>query len=76
MEYSKKNKYEQEMNFLIFREYIYDNNLLNKITNYSNIYEEVINSLINSKYITEKDLEKVKFLKKLFLIKKKKLYNL
>ena len=52
MENTKNNKYEQEMNFFIFRKYIYDNNLLNNITNYSNTYEEIINSLINNKFIT------------------------
>ena len=38
VDYTKKNKYEQEMNFFILREYIYNNDLLNNITNYSNIY--------------------------------------
>ena len=42
MEYTKNNKYEKEMIFFILREYINDNNLLYNITNYSNIYEEVI----------------------------------
>ena len=71
MEYTKNNKYEKEMIFFILREYINDNNLLYNITNYSNIYEEVINSLINSRYITEKVLEKAKILKKIILMKKK-----
>ena len=71
MEYTKNNKYEKEMIFFILREYINDNNLLYNITNYSNIYEEVINSLMNSKYITEKVLEKAKILKKIILMKKK-----
>ena len=70
VEYTKKNKYEQEMNFFILKEYIYNNNILNKITNYSNIYEEVINSLINNKFISKKDLRKVKILKKIILKRK------
>ena len=74
IEHTKNNKYEQEMNFFIFREYIYNNNLFYNITYYSNIYEEVINSLINNKFITEKILEKAKNLKKIILIKKKKFF--
>ena len=75
VEYTKKNKYEQEMNFFILNEYIYNNNLLNNITNYSNIYEEVINSLIKNKYISKKDLKKTKILKKIILRKKFMLNN-
>ena len=67
IEHTKNNKYEQKMNFFIFREYIYNNNLFYNITYYSNIYEEVINSLINNKFITEKILEKAKNLKKIIL---------
>jgi glycosyltransferase involved in cell wall biosynthesis len=67
VDYTKKNKYEQEMNFFILNEYIYNNNLLNNITNYSNIYEEIINSLLNNKFISKKDLKKIKILKKIIL---------
>jgi glycosyltransferase involved in cell wall biosynthesis len=67
IENTKNNKLEQEMNFFIFNEYIYDFNLLNHITNYSKIYEEVINSLMNNRFISHKDLEKTKNFKKKIL---------
>ena len=67
IENTKNNKFEQEMNFFIFNEYIYDFNLLNHITNYSKIYEEVINSLMNNRFISHKDFEKTKNFKKKIL---------
>ena len=70
LENTKNNKHEQEMNFFILWEYINNYNMLNNIKNYSNIYEEVINSLLNNKFIIKKDLKKVKILKNIILLRK------
>ena len=53
----------------------FNNNLLNNITKYSNIYEEVINSLLKNKFISNKDLKKTEILKNIILRKKFMLNN-
>ena len=52
MEKTKNNKYEKEINFFILNEYIPENILMQNISIYSEIYEEVINSLIDIKFIS------------------------
>ena len=70
MEKTKNNKYEKEINFFILNEYIPENILMQNISIYSEIYEEVINSLINIKFINIINKEKLKALKKIILKKK------
>ena len=43
IEKTKNNEYEKEINFFILKEYIPENFLIQNITKYSEIYEEVIN---------------------------------
>ena len=70
IENTKNNEQEKEIKYFFLKEYIYDNNILYNIINYSNIYEEVINSLINNEFISPNDLEKLKILKNIILTKK------
>ena len=69
IKYTKNNKYEQKMKYFILQEYIYDINLLYKIDNYSSIYEEVINSLMNSEFISPIDMNKLKIMKEIIKLK-------
>ena len=59
----KNNKYEKDMIFFLLDEYIRKNKILYNITQYLNIYEEVINTLINDKFcdlIYKNKLQKMK----------------
>ena len=67
IEKTKNNEYEKDINFFILKEYIYENSLINNISKYSELYEEVINSLINIKFINIINKEKLRALKKIIL---------
>ena len=67
IEKTKNNEYEKDINFFILKEYIPDNYLIKNITKYLEIYEEVINSLINIKFIKIINKDKLKTLKNIIL---------
>ena len=67
IEKTKNNEYEKEINFFFVREYIPKNFLIEKISKYSKIYEEVINSLLNIKFINIVNKNKLKSLKNIIL---------
>jgi glycosyltransferase involved in cell wall biosynthesis len=69
VENTKSNRYEKYMNFFVLEKYI-NNNILNSIKNYSKIYEEVINSLNSTKFISSQEKNKLEILKKIILKKK------
>jgi glycosyltransferase involved in cell wall biosynthesis len=66
-EKTKNNEYEKEINFFFVREYIPKNFLIEKISKYSKIYEEVINSLLNIKFINIINKNKLKSLQNIIL---------
>jgi len=59
----QNNKYEKEIVYFLLGEYIKNNNELYSITEYSDLYEEVINNLLNNDYCN------LKYKKKLLMIK-------
>ena len=70
----KNNKYEKEMVYFLLDEYIKNNNILYSITEYSDLYEEVINNLLNNEYCNLKYKGKLLIMKKIiFRLKNKKL---
>ena len=70
----KNNKYEKEMVYFLLDEYIKNNNILYSITEYSDLYEEVISNLLNNEYCNLKYKEKLLIMKKIILkLKNKKL---
>lgn len=76
IENTKNNKFEKDILFFIFQEYIKENDILKSISNYSIIYEEVINSLMNIYFIDSITREKLKVIKKIFSKTKNKLFNI
>ena len=70
IEKTKNNEYEKDINFFILKEYIPNDYLIKNITKYSEIYEEVINSLINIKFINIIKKNKLTALKNIILKKK------
>ena len=51
IENTKNTKYEKDIIFFILQEYIINVEIFKRIKNYLKIYEEVINSLLNIKFI-------------------------
>ena len=72
LEKTKNNKYEKDMVFFILQKYIQESNILIHIENFSEIYEKVINSIINIYFINSINKEKLKEFKKIILEIKKK----
>jgi len=68
----KNNKYEKEMVYFLLDEYIKYNNILYSITEYSDLYEEVINNLLNNEYCNLKYKGKLLIMKKIILRLKNK----
>jgi len=60
----KNNEYEKDMVYFLLDEYIKKNKILYEITEYSDIYEEIINILLKCEYC------KLKYKKKLLIMKK------
>jgi glycosyltransferase involved in cell wall biosynthesis len=63
----KNNEYEKGIVYFLLDEYIMANELLNKITKYSDIYEEVIDILLNSEYCDLNYKNKLLNMKKIIL---------
>ena len=63
IEKTKNNEYEKEIIFFILKEYIKQSDILKTISNYSQIYDEVINSIMNIKFISNENKEKIKEIK-------------
>ena len=70
IENTKNNKHEKYMNFFFLEKYI-NSDMLKYIKNYSKIYEEVINSLNNTNFISSQEKYKLIMMKKIILKKKK-----
>jgi glycosyltransferase involved in cell wall biosynthesis len=69
----KNNEYEKSMVYFLLEEYIKKEEILYEITEYSDIYEEVINILIKCEYCKSKYKKKLLIMKKMILnIKYKK----
>ena len=72
IEKTKNNEYERKIIFFILKEYINQINILKTISNYSHIYDEVIDSMMNIKFINNENKEKIKEFKNIILNLKKK----
>jgi glycosyltransferase involved in cell wall biosynthesis len=70
-EKTKNNKYEKEMNFYVLKEYIKENDIIKNISKFSKLYEEVINDLLNIKFINCNNKKKLNELKSIILHLKK-----
>ena len=68
----KNNKYEKDMVYFLLDEYIKNNYILYSITDYHDLYEEVINNLINNEYCNSKYKTKLLIMKKIILRLKKR----
>ena len=70
----KNNQYEKDIAYFLLDEYIYNNNILYSITEYSDLYDEVIDNLINNEYCKLRHKNKLLIMKKIFMrIKNKRL---
>ena len=69
-ENTKNTILEKNMTFYLLQNYIRNNAVLYKITNYSKIYAEVINKISKSKFISSFFDVKIKDLKNIILKKK------
>ena len=68
----KSNEYEKDIVYFLLDEYIMTNEILNNITKYSDIYEEVIDILLNSEYCKLNYKNKLLIMKKIILSIKNK----
>lgn len=70
----KNNQYEKDIAYFLLDEYIYNNNILYSITEYSDLYDEVVDILINNEYCNFRHKIKLLIMKKIFMrIKNKRL---
>ena len=70
----KNNQYEKDIAYFLLDEYIYNNNILYSISEYADLYDEVIDILISNEYCNLKHKIKLLIMKKIFLrIKNKRL---
>ena len=66
-EYSKNNEYEKDIVFFLLDEYISKKEALYEITEYSEVYEELIDILMNSEYCNSKYKNKLLMIKQIIL---------
>ena len=67
LENTKNNKYEKDIIFYILKEYTGNNDIFKGIKIYLKIYEEVINSLLNNKFMNSLNKDKLNDIKNIIL---------